>query len=237
MNNLLLFDIESDGLKRGYTEEKNLNKIVNRVLKEIDYEELELIINYMIKYYSIFDKQSINRKLYDIIEYEIKNKILDLDLPRPKSRITRMREYLRIRRNPKRVRSRFKKEKEYQSKTYPLLLVQNYLKRIKDTKLDSKYIKFPHEIVYDFQYHNTEIQLSDSDISKTQIKTKEDKEESILVNEIIEELSIISSQLKKLTDIDEKLDLLYYLNDFLKENKEIIKEKCPDKIVSILNSI
>ena len=60
---------------------------------------------------------------------------------------------------------------------------------------------------------------------------------SLKENEIIEYLTKISSQLKKIPEREKKIDVLVELNDFLRENKDTIKEKFPDLLVSILNSL
>jgi len=54
---------------------------------------------------------------------------------------------------------------------------------------------------------------------------------------IIKKLSAISDELKHITDNEKKIKILIDLNEFIKKNKEIIKKKCPDKLVSILNSL
>ncbi len=54
---------------------------------------------------------------------------------------------------------------------------------------------------------------------------------------IIKKLSAISNELKHMTDNDKKIKILIDFNEFIKKNKEIIKKKCPDKLVSILNSL
>jgi len=56
-------------------------------------------------------------------------------------------------------------------------------------------------------------------------------------NEIIKKLSKISSQLKKISNYDEKIELIVELDDYIRDNKDAIKEKFPDLLVSILNSL
>ncbi len=63
------------------------------------------------------------------------------------------------------------------------------------------------------------------------------EKEKVEEEKILTELTEISSALKKLTKRDEKIQILIKLNEFLKENKEIIKEKFPSKLTSILNSL
>jgi hypothetical protein len=55
--------------------------------------------------------------------------------------------------------------------------------------------------------------------------------------EIIKILSNLSEKLSELKDHDKKIQLLIEFDSFLKENKEIIKKKCPDLLVSVLNSL
>ena len=62
-------------------------------------------------------------------------------------------------------------------------------------------------------------------------KTSKDREK------IAEHLSFISSKLKKVKDNNIKIHMLVELNDYLKENGEIIEKVCPEKLVSILNSL
>ena len=53
---------------------------------------------------------------------------------------------------------------------------------------------------------------------------------------VIKKLLIYASKFKKITDKNEKIRLLIRLNEFIKKNKELIKKKCPDLLVDILNS-
>ncbi len=62
-------------------------------------------------------------------------------------------------------------------------------------------------------------------------KKSEDKEK------IVEHLSLISSKLKKIKGPDKKVKILVELNDYLKENGEVIEKVCPEKLISILNSL
>ena len=55
--------------------------------------------------------------------------------------------------------------------------------------------------------------------------------------DIITRLSKFSEELQDVNSHDEKINLLVQFDAFLKTNKEFIKEKCPDKLVSILRSI
>ena len=54
---------------------------------------------------------------------------------------------------------------------------------------------------------------------------------------IINRLSKFSEELQDTSSHDEKINLLVKFDYFLKTNKEFIKEKCPDKLVSILRTI
>ena len=54
---------------------------------------------------------------------------------------------------------------------------------------------------------------------------------------IVEHLSLISSKLKKIKDPNKKVHMLVELNDYLKENGEVIEKVCPEKLISILNSL
>jgi hypothetical protein len=74
-------------------------------------------------------------------------------------------------------------------------------------------------------------------LSKSEIEIQKTKRAQINEEKIIEELSTMSSNLKKITDRDEKIKVLINLNEFIKEYKDIIKKRCPDKLVSILNSL
>ncbi len=62
-------------------------------------------------------------------------------------------------------------------------------------------------------------------------KTSKDNEK------IVEHLSLISSKLKKIKDRDKKINILVELNDYLKEKGDVIEKVCPEKLVSILNSL
>ena len=67
----------------------------------------------------------------------------------------------------------------------------------------------------------------------------EEKVERISENKekIVQHLSLISSKLKRIKDRDKKIHILVELNDYLKENGELIEKVCPEKLVSILNSL
>jgi len=54
---------------------------------------------------------------------------------------------------------------------------------------------------------------------------------------IVEHLSLISSKLKRIKDPNKKVHTLVELNDYLKENGEAIEKVCPEKLISILNSL
>lgn len=54
---------------------------------------------------------------------------------------------------------------------------------------------------------------------------------------IIQELSKLSEKIQDAKDHDKKIELLVKFDKFLKDNKEFIKDKCPDKMVSILRSL
>lgn len=73
----------------------------------------------------------------------------------------------------------------------------------------------------------------------TKLHDKVDKKEDFKSKEgdIIKELSKLSEKLQDTKDHGEKIKLLVEFDKFLKNNKEFIKEKCPDKIVSILRSL
>ena len=70
---------------------------------------------------------------------------------------------------------------------------------------------------------------------------KEDKmlkENTELKNEvIINKLSKLSEELQDVSSHDEKIELLVKFDNFIKDNKDFIKENCPDKLVSILRSL
>ena len=69
-------------------------------------------------------------------------------------------------------------------------------------------------------------------------KTEEKPEETIEEKEkLVEDLSNISSKLKETKDRDEKIEILVELNDYLKEHGNSIEKICPEKLVSILNSL
>ena len=55
--------------------------------------------------------------------------------------------------------------------------------------------------------------------------------------DIVNKLSKFSEELQDASSHDAKINLLVKFDNFLKINKEFIKEKCPDKLVSILRSI
>ena len=77
--------------------------------------------------------------------------------------------------------------------------------------------------------------LKEKEAKKEEKRVKENSElESI---EIIGRLSKFSEELQDAKSHDEKINLLVKFDNFLKINKEFIKEKCPDKLVSILRSI
>ena len=54
---------------------------------------------------------------------------------------------------------------------------------------------------------------------------------------IVEHLSLISSKLNKIRNCDKKIYMLGELNDYLKENGKVIEKVCPEKLISILNSL
>ena len=69
-------------------------------------------------------------------------------------------------------------------------------------------------------------------------KSEEKIESSIEDKEkIVEHLSNFSSELKKTKDQDKKVHLLVELNDYLKKNGAVIEKVCPEKLISILNSL
>lgn len=55
--------------------------------------------------------------------------------------------------------------------------------------------------------------------------------------EIANYLRKFSSNLKKISNREKRIKKIVDLDDFLKENKEIIKQKYSDLVVSILNSL
>ncbi|MHA1378380.1 MAG: hypothetical protein ACTSRG_08350 [Candidatus Helarchaeota archaeon] len=66
------------------------------------------------------------------------------------------------------------------------------------------------------------------------------KKKAELPSDIIkikDELSLITLKLKQTKDNEEKVKLITYLNEFIKQNKEIIKNHFPDKLISVLNSL
>lgn len=85
------------------------------------------------------------------------------------------------------------------------------------------------DVYEDIPYINVLQQFKEKIIKNKRVKP--DKET------IIKNLSAISDELKHITDNDKKIKILINLNEFIKKNKEIIKKKCPDKLVSILNSL
>jgi len=74
-------------------------------------------------------------------------------------------------------------------------------------------------------------------MTKLEVEIQKNKIISNEKEKVIDKLSAISSNLKKITEREEKIKILIDLNEFIKENKDIIKKKCPDKLVSILNSL
>lgn len=73
--------------------------------------------------------------------------------------------------------------------------------------------------------------MIDNKAEEKQEKLTEKKEK------IVEYLSKISSKLKKTKDRDKKVEILVELNDYLKEYGDSIEKVCPEKLVSILNSL
>jgi len=73
----------------------------------------------------------------------------------------------------------------------------------------------------------------------TKPHTKVEKEEHDKPKEIdiVQQLSELSEKLQDAKDHDEKIGLLVKFDKFLKVNKTFIREKCPDKIVSILRAL
>ena len=55
--------------------------------------------------------------------------------------------------------------------------------------------------------------------------------------EIIRTLIILSDRLSDMKNHGEKINFLKKFDSFLKKNEEIIKKKCPDLVVSVLNSL
>ncbi len=55
--------------------------------------------------------------------------------------------------------------------------------------------------------------------------------------EIVKTLMSLSERLSDIKEHSKKMELLKKFDVFLKKNEMIIKEKCPDLLVSILNSL
>jgi len=72
---------------------------------------------------------------------------------------------------------------------------------------------------------------------ETTKKLHENVEKKAQAEDIIEVLSDMSEKLSEIKTHDEKIQLLVEFDEFFKKNKDLIKEKCPDMLVSILNSL
>ncbi|MGV9197575.1 MAG: hypothetical protein ACOC4M_01890 [Promethearchaeia archaeon] len=55
--------------------------------------------------------------------------------------------------------------------------------------------------------------------------------------EIVSKLSTLTEALQDAPSHEEKIELLVKFDGFLKEYKDLIKEYCPDKLVSVLRSL
>ncbi len=73
--------------------------------------------------------------------------------------------------------------------------------------------------------------------ANTSIKGEKKFKKNKLNTKILNYLSDISSRLKKITDRDEKVQILVKFDEYLKKYGDIIEKECPDKLVSILNSL
>jgi len=69
------------------------------------------------------------------------------------------------------------------------------------------------------------------------IKMHDSVEKKAQTEDIVEVLSDLSEKLSEIKIHDEKIQLLVEFDEFFKKNKDLIKEKCPDMLVSILNSL
>ncbi|MHA1491257.1 MAG: hypothetical protein ACTSRI_16605 [Promethearchaeota archaeon] len=70
--------------------------------------------------------------------------------------------------------------------------------------------------------------------NKTKEKKKKNGEDK---EKIVEHLSLMSSKLKEINDFNKKIHILMEFNDYLKENGDMIEKVCPEKLISILNSL
>ena len=71
-------------------------------------------------------------------------------------------------------------------------------------------------------------------------KSKEissEKNSQLQKAEIVSKLSTLTEALQDAPSHEEKIELLVKFDGFLKEYKDLIKEYCPDKVVSILRSL
>jgi antitoxin component of RelBE/YafQ-DinJ toxin-antitoxin module len=66
---------------------------------------------------------------------------------------------------------------------------------------------------------------------------KEEKKKFLHEKEVIKQLSYFSEKLSEIKSKNEKVRILVEFDRFLKNNKEIIKDKCPNLLVSVLNSL
>jgi len=57
------------------------------------------------------------------------------------------------------------------------------------------------------------------------------------VDEVIKILSEISENLSESQNQDEKIKILVEFDEFIKKNKTLIQEKCPNLLISVLNSL
>jgi len=87
------------------------------------------------------------------------------------------------------------------------------------------------------------MKINQNDIKRSSIKmienkTKEKKKKNGEDKEkIVEHLSLMSSKLKEINDFNKKIHILMEFNDYLKENGDMIEKVCPEKLISILNSL
>jgi antitoxin component of RelBE/YafQ-DinJ toxin-antitoxin module len=66
---------------------------------------------------------------------------------------------------------------------------------------------------------------------------KKEKKDVLHEKEVIKKLSDFSEKLSEIKSQNEKVRILIEFDEFLKNHKEIIKDKCPNLLVSVLNSL
>ena len=89
--------------------------------------------------------------------------------------------------------------------------------------------------INEYIVHTIENEISSQDI----IQPPEVEELEIDESEsaIIHQLTNLSSRLKKISDPNEKVELLLSVDSFIKEHEMFLKEKYPELLVNILNSL